>query len=148
MTTTIAPLTQADRRDWAPLWAGYLTFYEHELSEEQTDLTFARILDPDYPMFGAIARDETGRAIGIVHWLTHASTWSDAPYTYLEDLFVAPDVRRSGAGRALIDHVLEWTRNQGLPKVYWQTARDNATARSLYDTIASNDFVVYEVELT
>lgn len=148
MSTTIAPLTQADRQDWDPLWAGYLTFYEHELTEQQSDLTFSRILDPEYPMYGAIARDQSGRAIGIVHWLTHPSTWSDEPYTYLEDLFVAPDVRRSGTGQALIDHVLDWTRQQKLPKVYWQTARDNATARALYDKIAANDFVVYEVELT
>ncbi|MGV9826297.1 MULTISPECIES: GNAT family N-acetyltransferase [unclassified Gordonia (in: high G+C Gram-positive bacteria)] len=148
MSSTIAPLTDADRGDWEPLWAGYLEFYEHTLSDEQTASTYARILDPDVAMYGAIARDDDGRAVGIVHWLTHASTWSDDPYVYLEDLFVAGDVRGTGTGRALIDHVVGWARAQGLPKVYWQTAYTNERARRLYDLVAANDFIVYEIDLT
>ena len=69
--TSILPLAESDRDDWLPLWLAYLEFYETELSDEQTALTFSRLVDPDYPLYGAIARDAGGRPIGIVHWLTH-----------------------------------------------------------------------------
>ena len=70
-------------------------------------------------------------------------------YCYLEDLFVSPDARGSGAGRALIATV------DGLgagatacAKVYWLTAETNATARALYDRVATHTgFVHYEIPL-
>ncbi|MFM6974844.1 MAG: N-acetyltransferase family protein [Agromyces sp.] len=143
---TIA-LASGDRPEWEVLWDGYLAFYEHELSAEQTELTFQRFLDPNVKMWAAIARDADGRAVGFVHWLTHPSTWSDAGYVYLEDLFVAPDARSAGVGRALIAHVVNWARENGHPKVYWQTAYTNETARRLYDTLAKNEYIVYEIDL-
>ena len=143
----IAPLTSADRDDWLPLWQGYLTFYESELTDEVTEATFARLVAGD-GMHGAIARDDGGRAIGIVNWLPHPSTWTTSPYCYLEDLFVAPDTRGTGTGRALIAHVLEWAREHGCAKVYWLTQESNATGRRLYDKVAKDTgFVHYEIDL-
>ncbi len=144
----ILPLADSDRADWLPLWRAYLEFYEHELSEEQTALTFGRLVDPDYPIHGALARDAEGRAIGFVHWLTHPGTWSAGPNCYLEDLFVSPEARGSGTGRALIATVTDWARAHGCAAVYWLTQSTNATARALYDRVATDTgFVHYEIEL-
>lgn len=146
--TTIAPLRSADRDDWLPLWRGYLEFYETELPEVQTALTFERLTDAAFPLHGAIARDDDGTAIGIVHWLTHVATWSPTTYCYLEDLFTAPEARGGGVGRALIAHVREWAEASGCDKVYWLTAEDNTTARALYDRVARHSgFVHYEIDL-
>jgi GNAT superfamily N-acetyltransferase len=146
--TAIRPLAPADRDAWLPLWRGYLAFYESELSDEQTALTWHRLLDPQFPIHGALATDDAGGAVGFVHWLTHAATWSAGPYCYLEDLFVRPDTRGTGAGRALIAHVTDWAREQGAAKVYWLTQESNATARGLYDRVAtSTGFVHYEIGL-
>jgi GNAT superfamily N-acetyltransferase len=143
----IAPLTSADRDEWLPLWQGYLTFYESVLTDEVTEATFARLVAGD-GMHGAIARGDDGRAIGFVNWLPHPSTWATSPYCYLEDLFVAPGTRGAGTGRALIDHVVEWAKEQGCTKVYWLTQRSNETARRLYDKVATDTgFVHYEIEL-
>lgn len=145
--TEIHALTAADRDAWLPLWRGYLEFYEATLSDEQTQLTWNRLLDPQFPIWGALATAE-GRAIGLVHWLTHPATWSAAPYCYLEDLFVAPDTRGTGAGRALIGHVSDWARAHGSGKVYWLTHETNTTARALYDRVATHTgFVHYEMGL-
>ena len=143
----IAPLSSADRDEWLPLWQGYLTFYESELTDEVTEATFARLVAGD-GMHGAIARDEDGRAIGFVNWLPHPSTWATSPYCYLEDLFVAPDTRGAGTGRGLIAHVVEWAEEHGCAKVYWLTQESNATARRLYDRVAKDTgFVHYEIDL-
>lgn len=146
--TEIRALTPADREAWLPLWRGYLEFYEATLPDEQTDLTWRRLLDPQFPMWGAVATDADGGAIGLVHWLTHPATWSVGPYCYLEDLFVAPGTRGAGAGRALIEHVAEWAREHGSAKVYWLTHETNTTARALYDRVATHSgFVHYEMGL-
>ena len=146
--TEIRALTESDRDEWMPLWHGYLEFYEEELSAEQTQLTFERLTDPDQAVHGAIARDDDGRAIGFVNWLTHVSTWSEGPYCYLEDLYVAPDVRGGGVGRALIATVTQWAGEAGCSQVYWLTQSHNATARVLYDKVADDTgFVHYSVAL-
>ena len=147
--THIRALTADDHAAWLPLWNGYLTFYETELPEAQTQLTWNRLLDPQFPIHGALAIGDTGEAIGLVHWLTHAATWSPGPYTYLEDLFVDPGARGSGSGRALIAHVTSWAREHGSAKVYWLTHETNATARTLYDRVAEHTgFVHYEIGLS
>ena len=147
--TTLRPLSADDHDDWLSLWCGYLEFYETELSTEQSELTFARLTGPDDAVSGVIARDDAGRALGFVHWLTHPSTWSQGPYCYLEDLFVDPEARGSGLGAALIEHVRVWAEESGCDSVYWLTQSHNRTARALYDRVAQDTgFVHYEIDLT
>ncbi|MDY0909413.1 GNAT family N-acetyltransferase [Microbacterium sp. CFBP9034] len=145
--TTISRITAEDRPAWDALWQAYITFYESEVPADVTESTFARILADEH-LHGAIARDSDGRAVGLVHWLTHPATWTTGVYCYLEDLFVDPGARGSGTGRGLIEHVRDWAHRFGATKVYWLTADDNATARTLYDKVAtSTGFVQYEIEL-
>ena len=142
----ISTLSAADRDDWEPLWQAYLSFYATELDASVTDHVFDRLV-ADTELHGALARDESGKAVGLVHWLTHATTWSVAAYCYLEDLFVDPSTRQSGVGSALIARVCEWAYVNGCEKVYWLTQEDNTTARRLYDRLAtSTGFVHYECE--
>ncbi|MGZ0710571.1 GNAT family N-acetyltransferase (plasmid) [Coraliomargarita sp. W4R53] len=143
--TTIAALTAADHDEWKPLWQDYLAFYKSEVPAEVTRSTFARMVSDD-DLHGAIARDDDGRVIGLVHWLTHAGTWTNETYCYMEDLFVDPDSRGSGVGGALIEHVRAWAKTADSEKVYWLTADDNETARRLYDRVAEHTgFVHYEL---
>lgn len=145
--TRIAPLTDADRSEWERLWQAYLDFYAHPLPSEVTDDAFRRLV-AGATAHAALARDDDGRAIGFVHWITHPSTWSRRPYCYLEDLFVADGARGLGAGRALIAHVREWAEDTGCEKVYWITDEGNARARALYDDVATaTGFVPYEIAL-
>ena len=146
--TTIHPLTAADREEWLPLWHAYLVFYESELEDGVTDAVFQRLTSGD-GMHGALARDDDdGVAVGFVHWLLHPSTWSIAPYCYLEDLFVVPQRRGGGTGRALIAHVRHAAASAGASKLYWLTQAANATAGRLYDRVAADTgFVHYEITL-
>ncbi|BDZ46043.1 GNAT family N-acetyltransferase [Naasia aerilata] len=145
---TIAPVTPADRGEWLALWDGYLEFYETTLDARTTAATFDRLVDPGSGIHGVLARDDEGTAVGLVHWLTHPATWTTTSYCYLEDLFVSPSARGGGVGRALIAHVTEWAAGSGASKVYWLTAESNATARALYDRVATNSGMVqYQIPL-
>lgn len=147
MSVTITPLSAEDHAEWLELWNGYLEFYETELEVATTEATFGRLVSGD-GMFGAIARDEDGRAVGMVHWLPHAATWAPSGYCYLEDLFVAPDARGLGAGAALIEHVRAWAAEHGAAKLYWLTAETNTVARGLYDRVANRSGLIqYEIKL-
>nr|WP_298143482.1 GNAT family N-acetyltransferase [uncultured Pseudomonas sp.] len=141
--TEIRTVTAADHAAWLPLWQGYLHFYESELPAEVSASTWQRFLDPAEPTHAALAwRD--GQAIGLVQWIFHRSNWSMANSCYLQDLFVSPTVRGTGAGRLLIEHVYAQARNAGSTRVHWLTQDNNHTAMQLYDRIAQRSgFVQY-----
>ena len=143
----VRTLNKEDFDAWLPLWNGYLEFYETELEDEITRHTFERLIDPAIDMFGALALNDEGEAIGMVNWITHPGTWSRGQYVYLEDLFVSVTGRGAGAGRALIEHVQAWAEAAGATKVYWLTADSNKTAQQLYDRMATKTgFIHYQID--
>ena len=143
-TGTIRALTASDRKAWGPLWAGYLKFYKSTLPADVTEQTFKRLTGGLEPMFG-LAAELDGRLIGITHCIVHRATWARESYVYLEDLFVAPDVRNTGAGRALIEAVYARAAALGADKVYWLTHETNETVRALYDRVAERSgFLHYQ----
>ena len=129
----VRKLKTDDHAAWLNLWDGYLTFYKSKLSDEITALTWARLLE-DVSIHGWCAVLD-GKIIGICHALEHGSSWSAAPYVYLEDLYVDATIRNSGAGRALIEAVYAHADAIGSRKVYWQTDFTNENARKLYEKI-------------
>lgn len=133
----IQPLTADNHADWLSLWLGYQTFYKTEIPAATSAITWQRFLDPAEPMHAALAwRD--GVAVGLVHWIFHRSCWTSSDYCYLQDLYVAENIRGSGAGRALIEHVYAAAQAAGANRVHWLTQEDNTQARLLYDRIATH----------
>ncbi len=135
-TTTIRPLRAADEADWRRLWTGYLEFYKTSVSEQVYRTTFARLLGDDPQDFHGLVAERDGKLIGLTHYLFHRHCWRIENVIYLQDLYVDPEVRGSGAGRALIEAVYAAADAAGCPSVYWLTQDFNATARLLYDRIA------------
>jgi GNAT superfamily N-acetyltransferase len=139
----LRPLTAADFNDWYPLWRGYQTFYEVDIPLETSRVTWQRLLDPAEPMHGTFAL-AAERIVGIVHYLEHRSFWTVERSCYLQDLFVAPEVRGGGHGRRLIEHVYAEAARRGCVRVWWLTHETNATARLLYDRVADRSgFIQY-----
>jgi len=136
-----------EKPDWLPLWQGYLTFYETQLPDEITDLTWRRLHD-DTESLNILAAYDADRMMGIVHYLFHRSTWARNAYCYLEDLFVSPQSRGTGAGRLLIEAVRQQAQDAGASRLYWTTRETNTTARALYDRLATaTDFMQYRMKL-
>jgi len=144
---TIRPLSVEDRAAWTPLWRGYLTFYKSTLPQDIYDLTFARLTGGAEPMGGFIAlRGE--EAVGLVHWVTHRTTWSGKDICYLQDLFTSEVARGAGVGRKLIEAVRQMAQARGCFRVYWHTHESNLQAQELYDKVADKSgFIVYRQPL-
>jgi len=142
---SIRELRSDDYEDWLDLWAGYLSFYRVDISEEVTRKAFARLSERTDGMFGLVAADADGRLVGFAHGLVHRSTWTLEGYCYLEDLFVAPSARGGDTGRALIAAVALAARERHVERMYWHTQQFNGAARSLYDTVGRlTSMIVYE----
>ncbi|WP_299354810.1 GNAT family N-acetyltransferase [uncultured Shimia sp.] len=148
MTCTIRPVTNSDKSSWEALWDQYLAFYETERSQEVKDLAWRRIHSENEPMFSHLAEDGEGKPVGLVNFLYHRNFWQAEDVCYLNDLFVLPETRGTGAGRHLIQSVISQAKEDGVTEVYWLTAKDNHTAKRLYDSIVQQfPFDVYLVEL-
>lgn len=144
---TVRPLAKTDMAAWEPLWQGYLTFYKSSVAPAVTRLTFDRLTSGTEPM-GAFIAEQEGRAIGIVNFVLHRTTWSASDICYLQDLFVVPDIRGGGVGARLIEAVRALAEEKGCFRVYWQTHESNDVAMKLYDKVAQKSgFLVYRIPL-
>ena len=134
--TSISLVAEEDLDDLLPLMRGYADFYEVSPTDEQLlSLSRTLIADPRNEGVQFLARDNAGHAIGFatVFWLW--STLSASRVGLMNDLFVAPEGRGSGAAEALIERCRRACLERGATKLTWQTAKDNARAQKLYDRI-------------
>jgi GNAT superfamily N-acetyltransferase len=139
----IRALQTSDYRSWLKLWKGYQRFYKADISDVATELAWRRFR-VETETLNCLVAEEDGKLIGLAHYLTHRSTWTSGDYCYLQDLFVSEEARGKGAGKALILGVLQQAEAAGCSRVYWTTQESNATARKLYDQIASKtEFIQY-----
>lgn len=151
-TMTIRDVAASDYEPWLTLWNGYNAFYGRSgptaLPAEVTQATWQRFFDAREPVYALVAELD-GSLIGLTHYLFHRSTTLIAPICYLQDLYTAPERRRTGVGRALIEAVYECARDAGSPRVYWQTHETNLVAQRLYEQVAERSgFIVYRKNLT
>lgn len=144
---TIRPVTAGDEADWRRLWTGYLEFYESSVPEEVYRTSFQRMLagnEGSENEFRGLLALVDGKPAGLVHYVFHPHMWKIEGTCYLQDLYVDPDIRGTGLGRALIEAVYEKADEAGCPSVYWLTQDFNHHARKLYDRIGKlTPFVKY-----
>jgi ribosomal protein S18 acetylase RimI-like enzyme len=118
----IAPLFDAYRRFYkqAPDLDGAAAFLRDRLAKEQSWV------------FVALDEDAPDVALGFVQLYPSFSSVRMRPIWILNDLFVAPQARRGGVGRLLMDAALRLASASGSARLTLATAKDNTAARSLY----------------
>jgi GNAT superfamily N-acetyltransferase len=127
-----------DESDFRRLWQGFCDVYDMALPPEVTTFTWTRLMDSANPLTARLAVLD-GTPQGFAIHQHHPSTWVMGDDGYLEDLFVAPEARGKGLGRALIEDLIAIGRRSGWRRLYWLTEIENATARRLYDRFCDND---------
>ena len=150
-STLVRPVRQDDFVAWQELWDGYNAFYGRSrataLPGEITRVTWSRFFDNDEPMHALVAED-SGKLIGLAHFLYHRSTIQVNPICYLQDLFTAESARGHGVSRALIQAVSQRAAEAHCARLYWHTHESNSTAMLLYDKVADRSgFLVYRKAL-
>ena len=144
--TDIRPIGPQDRDSWETLYRGYADFYKVETDVEKLDSLFNWLMDPTHVCEGVVALDPQARLIGLAHYRAMPSPLRGSEVGFLDDLFVDPSCRGSGAAEALLRHVDAIARTKGWPVVRWITRDNNYRARRLYDRLAlRSDWVTYEM---
>ena len=79
-----------------------------------------------------------GKPVGFALWFYNFSTFLGRCGIYLEDLFVVPDARGSGAGKALLRGLARRCVAQDLGRLEWSVLDWNAPAIGFYDSLGAD----------
>ena len=140
--------TIADLDNLVPLFDGYRIFYG-----QQPDKVLARsfLLDRfrhlQSIIFIAFSECE---AVGFAQLYPSFSSGKAARTFILNDLFVAPEARGKGAGRALLAAAADYGKAAGAVRLTLSTAHDNLAAQALYEDVGwsrERTFVSYNLPL-
>jgi GNAT superfamily N-acetyltransferase len=143
----VIPIEQRHRAAWDVLYAGYADHYRVAQTAAMRDTLWSWLHDPAHEVCGLIAEDAAGRALGLAHYRAFVRPLCSRTACFLDDLFVDPAARGSGAAPALLAALRALARERGWDVVRWITADDNHRARTLYDKHATRTWwVTYDMK--
>jgi GNAT superfamily N-acetyltransferase len=141
----VRPVAPGDRDVWGEIFDAYAAFYNTTVGPEAKAAVWGWIF-AEAPDFWCDVAEADGKVVGFAQYQLMHRSLSGAKVCYLSDLYVRPDVRGGGVGRALIDHVIGFARGRGISNVRWLTQEFNYAGRRLYDSYQpKSDFILYSV---
>jgi GNAT superfamily N-acetyltransferase len=148
MTMRIRPSSPADVPVIADLIRQLARFekLEHEVVMTE-DLLRDGLFGPR-PYAEAVIAEEDGTPIGFALFFHTFSTFLARPGMYLEDLFVLPDHRDHGVGRALLAHLARIAIERGCGRLEWAVLNWNREAIRFYERLGArpnSDWTVYRM---
>lgn len=132
MATTIRPATPADVPQILTFIRA-LAAYEHE--PDAVTATEADLLRDGFganPFYSCLIAEHNGQPAGFAFYFYNYSTWKGRPGLYLEDIFVNPEFRGLGIGRALLQQVAAIAVQKNCPRLQWEVLDWNTPAIEFY----------------
>jgi ribosomal protein S18 acetylase RimI-like enzyme len=108
-------------------------------SEESFLTSVQQLIGRSDTEFWLAAAEHPAPATGICQLRFRHSVWTAAEDCWLEDLYVAPEARGLGLGRALVQRTLDRARERGCHRVELDTNEDNHQAIGLYRSLGFSD---------
>ena len=110
-----------------------LATYEREPDavEATEELIASALFDPSPAAYCQLAVDD-GSKVGFALWFLNFSTWLGRHGIYLEDLYVRPEARGAGAGRALLAELARICVERGYRRLEWSVLNWNVDAHGFY----------------
>lgn len=101
------------------------------------------------PAAGAVVAETSGEPAGFALWYTTFSTFRGRPGLYLEDIFVRPQYRGRGIGKALLCEVAQRAVAIGAGKLEWSVLNWNTPAIGFYQALGAwpmDEWRVYRID--
>jgi GNAT superfamily N-acetyltransferase len=115
-----------------------LADYEKLLDEvEATEADLAGHLFCEAPRLFCDIAEVGGEPVGFAIWFYNYSTFKGRHGIYLEDLFVVPEARGQGAGKALLGALAKRCVAQGLARLEWAVLDWNTPSIAFYDSLGA-----------
>ena len=89
------------------------------------------------PRFQCLFAEVDGKPVGVILYFVVYSTWTSRNSLCIEDLYVAPQSRRQGIGRALMTEVAKRAIEAGCRYIQWTALRTNSSALRFYESIGA-----------
>ncbi|WP_199052815.1 GNAT family N-acetyltransferase [Aquitalea sp. ASV15] len=148
MSIEIRPATRAD--------AALILHYIRELAiyEKAEHEVVASVADIEQSLFGDAASAESliclqhGQPIGYAVYFFSYSTWLGKSGLYLEDLYITPAARGSGAGKRLLRHLAQLAVARGCGRFEWSVLDWNQPAIDFYESFgaaAQSEWIRYRL---
>ncbi|MCD9902952.1 GNAT family N-acetyltransferase [Streptomyces sp. MT29] len=101
-------------------------------------------------VYAHVATDagDGGEVVGFALWFLNFSTWRGAHGIYLEDLYVRPDRRGGGHGKALLAELARICVERGYERLEWSVLNWNAPSIAFYESLGArpqDEWTVYRL---
>ena len=119
-----------------------LAVYEREpnaVSATEADLLRDGFPDRGAPRFHVILAEWDGEPVGFAFYFFNYSTWLGKPGLYLEDLFVKPEARGRGIGKALLQRLAQIALLENCYGMRWQVLDWNQPALDFYERLGARN---------
>ncbi|MFE7751588.1 GNAT family N-acetyltransferase [Streptomyces sp. NPDC057428] len=93
--------------------------------------------------------DEDGEVVGFALWFLNFSTWRGVHGVYLEDLYVRPERRGKGHGKALLAELARICVERGYGRLEWSVLDWNAPSIAFYESLGArpqDGWTVYRLD--
>ena len=124
---------------------------EYEKAPDQVEATEsdlkATIFSKEPKVFCDVVEVD-GEIVGMAIWFLNYSTWQGTHGIYLEDLFIKPEYRGRGYGKALLIHLAKLCEEKGYGRFQWWVLDWNSPAIDFYRSLgaeAMDEWTVYRV---
>ena len=125
---------------------------EYEKLSDQcvaTEVDLAKHLFGSHPKAEAILAEWDGTPVGFALFFHNFSTFLAKPGIYLEDLYVQPEMRGKGIGKALLMHLVRLAKLRDCGRVEWSVLDWNAPSIEFYKSlgaVAQDDWTIYRLD--
>ena len=148
MTVEIRPANAAD----VPLILQFvrdLAAFERESNKviATEPMLFEALFGP-HPAAEAVVAERDGAPVGMALFFHNFSTWTGWRGLYLEDLYVRPEARGAGVGKALLQHLAALAVERGCTRFEWSVLDWNEKAINFYRSMGAEpmaEWTVYRV---
>ncbi len=89
------------------------------------------------PKFRVLIAEWHNKPAGFALFFYNYSTWQGRPGLYLEDLFVRPEFRGKGIGKALLVHLAQIAVRENCGRIVWQVLDWNQPAFDFYESLGA-----------
>ena len=137
MSVTIRPAERADVPVIAELIRGLAVYERLENEVTMTESLLEQSLFGERPYAETLLAELDGRPVGFALYFHNFSTFLGRPGLYLEDLFVQPEHRGHGVGRALLRRLAQVALERGCARLEWVVLDWNESAIGFYEKLGA-----------
>jgi GNAT superfamily N-acetyltransferase len=101
----------------------------------------------DYPKYRCVIAEWDSRPAGFAFFFYNYSTWRGQAGLYLEDLFVLPEMRGKGIGKALLQHLAQIAVKENCYGIRWMVIEWNEPAIKFYESLGAETLGDWETML-